>query len=162
VFARVRIVMSDVASPFFAAPLSRIVIRNTAEAHLSSPGGVTMPYANVGGIFRGLMSQASVTELSPEDVASESKLKIRFLNAVFWGSRSEGPISPCRSEAPSRDPPEVQQWRGRKSHAENFTPAKRHDSDQEEWPQATEVTGPPRVHFLTLNQRITHERSATP
>jgi len=104
VFARVRIVMSDVASPFFAAPLSRIVIRNTAEAHLSSPGGVTMPYANVGGIFRGLMSQASVTELSPEDVASESKLKIRFLNAVFWGSRSEGPISPCRSEAPSRDP----------------------------------------------------------
>jgi hypothetical protein len=41
-----------------------------------------MPFANVGGIFRGLMSQASVTELSPEDAAKVEEL-VKEIQAIY-------------------------------------------------------------------------------
>jgi hypothetical protein len=41
-----------------------------------------MPYANVGGIFRGLMSLASITELSPQDAAKVEELT-REIQAIY-------------------------------------------------------------------------------
>lgn len=41
-----------------------------------------MPFANVGGIFRGLMSQASVTELSSQDAAKVEEL-VKEIQAIY-------------------------------------------------------------------------------
>jgi hypothetical protein len=48
-----------------------------------------MPFANVGGIFRGLMTQASVTELSLEDAVKVEELT-KKIQAIYDRTFKQG------------------------------------------------------------------------